>query len=109
MTLAIVGALLLEGGAVLINHLQASDVASRAATEAGLVYANRGDTRAAEARAVEITEREGAEFVSFNVNRERNETSVTVERSARTQFIHRWEPLERFATVETTETAPIRQ
>ena len=106
---AIGGTIVLEFGAVGINRLQAGDIASTAASEAGITYSVSNSRDSAEERAEEEVERNGAELIGFNVSLERDEVSVSLRKRASTRLIHRITALEGLVTVEVTETVPIRK
>lgn len=106
--MAIVGFIVIEFGSVLINRVQAADIAGQAATEAGLVYSNRRNIDAAEKRAEEFCEQNGAEFVDLAVNEQEDTISVTLRKEASTRVLHRIDALEGIIEVTVTESAPLR-
>lgn len=106
---AVVGFAVLEGGAIVVNRIQAQDIAGRAATEAGFVYSGRGDVDAATARATEVTEQLNAEFVALAVDQGAREIAVTVKKTANTRLLHRFEQTAGMTVAEVTERAPLRQ
>ena len=106
---AIVGFLVLEFGAVVVNRLQIGDIASTAGTEAGLYYSNTKDEEAAKGVAEAYVKKNGAELVAFDVVLERNEVVVTARKNASTRLIHKISALEGLVEIETTETVPLRK
>lgn len=106
VVLAIVGFILVEFGAVVINRLQAGDIAGQAASEAGLVYSNTGNIQAAAERAEEFVEENGAELVDAEVMDQR--MVVTLRKEAATRVIDRIGALEGLTEVTVTESAPLR-
>ncbi len=109
IVVGVVGFALLEGGAVVINRIQAQDAAGRAASEAGFVYSNRGDVDAATRRATDIVEQLGAEFVGLAVDQADREVAVTVTKTANTRLLHRFEQTAGLTEAEVTERAPMRE
>lgn len=109
LLLAVLGFLLIEFGAVVINRVQAGDVAGQAAAEAGIAFANSNRVEAAEARAEEFAELNDAEFVDLRIERREGLIYVTVRKTAATRVIHRIGVIEDLAEAEVTESAPLRQ
>lgn len=106
LVLAVVGFVLIEAGAVVINRLQAGDVAGQAASEAGLTYSNTNNIDAARERAEEFVEQNDAEFVEAELLDGR--MAVTVRKRASTRLVHEIDALEGLTTATVTESAPLR-
>lgn len=109
VSVAIGGFLLLEGGSMVVNRLQAGDIAGQAASEAGIVYENRGNFDRAEDRAADFVVENNGEFVAFEVAQDGESVSVTVRKTATVFLVDRFEVFDDMVTVEVTESAPIRQ
>jgi hypothetical protein len=102
------GFLLLEFGAVAVNRLQAGDLASEAAAQAGIVYFNTRSLEAAEDEAKEYVA-DKAELLDVSVDPQVQEISVTLRKTASTILIDRIEALDDVITIEVTESAPLRR
>jgi len=106
---AVAAILLIDFGAVVINRVQAADLAGEAATQAGFVYANSGDLEAAEKEAVDYV-RGSAEILDVVIGPERDAITVTLRKIAATKvFIHRWSVTKDLAEATASGTAPLRR
>ena len=89
ISLAIVGLVAFEGGAILVAKVQADGIANDVASEAAIVYARGADADAAEKAARAEAEHAGVEFVAFAVVNDGRSISVTVLKKAKTLFLQR--------------------
>jgi hypothetical protein len=103
----LVGFLVIEFGSVLVNRVQAQDLASEAAVEANLMDDRSPRLETARARAEEFVG-DKAEVLEVSVDRAAGTLSVTLRKQARTFVVHRIEALEGLATVTVTESVPLR-
>ncbi|HVE92643.1 MAG TPA: hypothetical protein VNE62_10160 [Actinomycetota bacterium] len=108
LAVAVVGFIVLEGGSLVFNRLQAPDIAATAAQEAGLVYSNSNVFEAAKATAEEYVTKNGGEFVEFKVDPVGRRVSVRMKKTAKTFVVKKIERLHPLAVVEVTESAPLR-
>ena len=103
----LVGFLVIEFGSVLVNRIQAQDLASEAAVEANLMDDRSPNLERARARAVEFVG-DKAEVLEVTVDRATSTLSVTLRKQARTFVIHRIEALAGLASATVTESVPVR-
>lgn len=109
LVIAVVGFVLVEAGSLVINRLQAADVASQAATEAGIVYlASNGSEEQAKTQAEQFVKDQNATFVGLSVNQAARTITVTVEKVAPTRVVHKIEALKSLTRIRATETVPLR-
>jgi hypothetical protein len=111
VVVAIVGTILIEGGAVVFNRLQAKDIADQASAEAGISYFAYGQSvDAARTRAREYVEGEQhARFVDVRVDQASSTIFVTVEKTANTRIVQRIGSLKKYTVAHTTGNAPLRR
>lgn len=109
LLVAIVAVVAIEGGSVVINRLQAQDIADQAAAEAGITYAASGSLEQTQTAAEQFVSREGADFIDLRVDTAGGSVSVTVEKRAETRIVKRIGALRKFTVVRTTGTAPLRR
>lgn len=107
LALVIVGLLLFEVVGVLVARGTAADTASKAASEAGFRYRDTANVEQAKAVAKQYAEREGATFISLSVDPQDREITVTVQKKARTLFIHRIGALRKYTIATETQTTPL--
>ena len=89
VSLAIVGLVAFEGGAIVVARVQADGTANDVANEAAIVYARGANADAAEKAARAEAERAGVTFISFSVVDDGRAVAVTVEKKAKTLILHR--------------------
>jgi len=89
VSLALVGLVAFEAGAVVVARVGVDSAANEAAGEAALEYSHSHDEQAAEAAASEQAETSGAIVVAFEVDAAHNVVILTLEKKARTVFLHR--------------------
>jgi hypothetical protein len=89
VSLAIVGLVAFEAGAVLVAHVSADGAASDAATEAAFVYARGNDATGAEDAAKTEAARSGATLVDFEIADDGHTVVVTVVKKAKTIVLQR--------------------
>ncbi len=103
----IAGIILFDVTALVLVRGTVADTASDAATDSQFVYRNTGSEKQAEENAERFVEEEGAVFVDLTVDREENTLSVTAAKKAKTIFVHRFGPFEKYTVVTTTQTTQI--
>lgn len=89
LSLAIVGVVAFEAGAVVVARVGADGAANDAANEAAFVYARGADAEAAQEAAAEEASRNDARLVDFSVDGEGAAVVVTIAKKAKTLFLHR--------------------
>lgn len=108
-SIALAGVLLFEAGAVVIATVNADNAARAAAKESVDIFADTHDVRRARAEAEQLAAREGAAVIAFAADSEgvggQERVTVTVEKKAKTIFIHKIGFLKRFARARTTARA----
>jgi hypothetical protein len=110
VTLAIAGVLLFEGGAIIVNRIQAVDSAVAAARDASATYAvSGGDEDLAKSRAVDDVRAGGAEFISFLVDTSSRRVYVSASKTAHTLLVHRIEWTKGLAQARVTQSAPFQK
>lgn len=108
VSLALVGLALFETGAVIVSKVVVDRISIDAAQEAALEYGNHGSREKARDVAEAFAVRNGAEVVGFKVLDGGKRIEVTLRKVASTLLVQRIGPLEKFATAEATNTAPVR-
>lgn len=108
LIVAVVGFLVIEFGAVVVNRLQVQDVADQTAAEAGIVYVDRRSQDAAVERAEEFAQDNGAEFVELTVDERQRVIRVTVTKQASTRVLHRIDLFEGLVDARAEGQAPLR-
>ena len=107
--IALSGVALFEAGAVIVATVQADNAARSAAQEAVAAYAHAHDADAARAAAEKQAAQEGAVVIAFSADASgaggQSRVTLTVERRAKTLFIHKIGPLKRFTRARATTTA----
>lgn len=103
VVIGIGGLVAVEGFGVLIARYQAAEGAAAAATQAALGL--RTGTGDPEALAALAAEQHGCRLISFTKDSQSQTVSVTVDKQARTFFIQRWGPLQKFSRAQATEDA----
>ena len=89
ISLAIVGLVAFEGGAIVVAKVQADGTANDVATEAAIVYARGADAVAAEDAADAEAKHAGVRLVGFSVEADGRAISITVLRKAKTLILQR--------------------
>lgn len=102
----VVGLLLFEAASLVLVRATAADTAAEAAQEAGFTYRDTRDEERAAETAKRYAENEGTVFISLVVDDERDEIQVTLQKSAKTIFVHLIDAFEPLINVEVTESAP---
>jgi len=109
VTLAIVGVVIFEAGAVIFAHIGADTAANDASGEAAIAYSHAQDAKAAEAAARSSAEMNGAKLIAFSVSADGKNVQVTVEKTASTLLLHRFSATRSWAVVRTTRQRPVPQ
>lgn len=104
----LMGLLVIEGGSLVMNRIQAHDLASEAATEANITYERTPDIRIARARAEEYVS-DKAQVVDVGIDQVNRRLAVTLQKTARTFLVHRVGAFADWATVIVTESVPLRR
>jgi len=89
ISLAIVGLVAFEGGAIVVARVQADGTANDVANEAAIVYARGANAEAAEKAAEAEAAHAGVTLVRFDVAPDGRSISVTVEKDAKTLVLQR--------------------
>lgn len=89
ISLALVGLVAFEGGAIVVAKVQADGTANDVANEAAVVYARGANADAAEKAAEAEATHAGVELVAFDVSDDGRSISVTVLKKAKTLFLQR--------------------
>lgn len=107
LSLAVVGVIAFEFGAVIIARVTVDGIASEAAGEAALVYGRGQNVEAAESAAREYAGSRGGTMTGFTVENDGRAVTVTVEKKARTLFLHRIGATESWTVARTTRRRPV--
>jgi hypothetical protein len=107
LVLVVIGVLLFEVVGVVVANGTASETARNAAQEAGFRYRDTSNAELARDTAREFVEKEGAEFVSLEIDPRDRRISVTVRKEAQTLFIQNIAALKKYTTATTTQSAPL--
>jgi hypothetical protein len=107
ISLALVGVVAFEAGAVIVARVTVDGVASEAAGEAASAYARGQNAGAAEAIAKEYAASHGATMVGFTIENQGRAVTVTVEKRARTILLHRIGATEKWTVARTTHRRPV--
>ena len=102
VSIAIVGAVAFEAGAVVVAHVGADTAANDASGEAAAVVSRDGNDRAAESAAAAAAAAAGARLIDFSVSSDRKSLTVVVEKRARTLVLHRVSATRSWGVVRTT-------
>jgi hypothetical protein len=88
LSLAIVGAVAFEGGALVVAHVSADTAATEVASEASFAAAKGGQT-AAEAAARDEAARQGVRIIGVSLSNDGKIVTVVIEKAAKTLVLHR--------------------
>ena len=99
--LAIVGVLVIEGGAILVARGTTAEAAQGATSEAAFAIKTQGIRSDPESVAREFAASKGVEFVSIAYDQAASTVTVTVRRTAKTFVAHKIGPLKKY-TVATS-------
>jgi hypothetical protein len=102
VSIAIVGLVAFEAGAILVAHVSADSAASDAAGVAAFVVALGGNDRSAQNAANEAAAKDGAKLISFAVAADGKTVTVTIEKTARTMIVQRISQLRSWGVIRTT-------
>ena len=108
LSLAILGFVVFETGAVIVAKVTADRVAIDAADEAGQVYESTGSTAKAQDAAKNVAARDQADVIRFRLLYGGKFVEVTVRKKASTVLVQRIGFLRKFATAEATHTGQVR-
>jgi len=89
VSLAVVGVFAFEAGAVIVARVTVDTVAGDAAGEAASAYGRTGSADDARSAAVEYVHSHGGSMTGFTIAPDGRSISVTVEKRAKTLFLHR--------------------
>jgi hypothetical protein len=89
LSLAIVGVVAFEAGALVVAHVGADTAANEVATEAAFAAAKGGSQSAAETAAQAEATRRGVRLIGVSVANDGKSVTVIIEKSAKTLLIHR--------------------
>jgi hypothetical protein len=102
VSLAIVGVVAFEGGAVVVAHVGADSAANDASGEAAISYSHRHDLDAAKEAAEESARMSGARVVGFVIAADGKAVIVTVEKKAHTIILQRLGATRSWSTAQAT-------
>jgi hypothetical protein len=103
VSLAIVGVVLFEAGAVIVARVNVDSIASDAAGEAALEYAKAPNATQAEKVARDFVERRDATLVAFSVSPDGKVITLTVEKIAKTLIIQRFAATRKWTVARSTK------
>ena len=89
VSIAIVGVVAFEAGAVVVAHVTAESAANDIATEAGFVVGRGGRADDAKDAARAEAAKHGVTLTGFSVTADREFVSVQIEKKAKTLVLHR--------------------
>jgi hypothetical protein len=89
VSIAIVGLVAFEAGAIVVTHVTAESAANEAATEAAFVVGRGGRIQDAEDAARAEAAKQGVTLIAFSVTPDRELVTLTIEKKARTLLLHR--------------------
>jgi hypothetical protein len=89
LSLAIVGLVAFEAGALLVAHVNADSAANEVAGEASFAAAQGGNQKATEDAARTEAARQGVRLIGVSVANDGRSVTVVVEKTAKTLLLHR--------------------
>jgi len=89
LSLAIVGVVTFEAGAVVVAHVSADSGANEVAGEAAFAAAGGGDQNAAEKAARTEADRQHVQLIGVSLSHDGTIVTVIVEKTAKTLLLHR--------------------
>jgi hypothetical protein len=89
VSIAIVGLVAFEAGAVVVAHVTAESAATEVSNEAAFVVGRGGRVPDAEDAAKTEAAKQGVALIAFSVSADREIVSVRVEKKAKTLILHR--------------------
>jgi len=89
VSLAVVGVCAFEAGAIIVARVTVDSVASDAAGEAAAVYARTSSLEEARSAALDYVHTHGGSLTGFTISTDGRSVYVTVEKRAKTLFLHR--------------------
>ena len=102
VSLAIIGAVAYEGGAIVFARVNADTAATDVSGEAAFAYSHAHDTAQAEDAARAQAKQSGVSLVAFSVDPVGKTVTVTVEKRARTLLLQRLSFTKSWTVVRTT-------
>jgi hypothetical protein len=89
LSLAIVGVVAFEAGALVVAHVSADTAATEVASEAAFAAARGGGETAAEAAARDEATRQGVRLIGASLSNDGKVVTVIIEKTAKTLLLHR--------------------
>jgi hypothetical protein len=89
LSLAIVGAVAFEAGAIVVAHVNADTAANEVSSEAAFAAANGGGEGAAQAAARVEAAKQSVRLIGVSLSDDGRVITVIVEKTARTLLVHR--------------------
>jgi hypothetical protein len=108
LSLAVLGFVVFEAGAVIVAKVTADRVAIDAADEAGQVYESTGSSAKAQEAAKHIAARDQADLIRFRLLYDGKFVEVTVRKRASSVLVQRIGFLRKFSTAEATHSGQVR-
>ncbi|MFL5736061.1 MAG: pilus assembly protein TadG-related protein [Actinomycetota bacterium] len=94
-----------DGGAIVITKTNLSDSAQQASFDGASTYRTTGDVRTAEQAADQTATDDGARLVSFTVNKQTGDVTVTLAKKAPTVVIQRFSFSKQWGQLKETDTS----
>jgi hypothetical protein len=89
LSLAIVGVVAFEAGALVVAHVSADSAANEVASEAAFAAARGGGEQAAEAAARDEAAKQGVRLIGVSLSNDGQIVTVIIEKTAKTLLLHR--------------------
>lgn len=106
VSIAIVGLVAFEAGAVVVTRVTAESTANDIASEAAFAVGRGGGSQDAEDAAVAEAAKHGVVLVEVSVSPERDTVSVTIEKTVKTMILQRLSWTKSWTIVRITRTRP---
>jgi uncharacterized membrane protein len=95
----------IDGGAIFITKTNLGDTAQQAAFDGASSYKNTHDVREAEQASDATASADGARLVSFTVNKQNGDVTVTLAKKAPTVVIQRFSFSKKWGEIRETDTS----
>jgi hypothetical protein len=95
----------IDGGAIVVTKTNLSDTAQQSAFDGANTYKTTGDVRAAEQAANQTANGDGDRLVSFTVNKQTGDVTVTLAKKAPTVVIQRFSFTKKWGELRETDTS----
>jgi len=95
----------IDGGAIVVTKTNLSDTAQQAAFDGANTYKTTGDVRAAEQASNQTANGDGDRLVSFTLNKQTGDVTVTLAKKAPTVVIQRFSYTKKWGELRETDTS----